>query len=188
MVAYHPVTIHRETTAEAEALFRALRQVEGQILFVYPNSDAGSRELIERTGAFAAERTDTKIFVNLDPATYWSLLAQVDVLIGNSSSGIMEAASFALPVVNVGMRQQGRERARNVIDADADAIAIEAAIARALSGEFRTSLRGMTNPYGDGDAARKIVQVLTSAPLEGLLVKAPAPVPEEPVQGKAGAR
>jgi UDP-N-acetylglucosamine 2-epimerase (non-hydrolysing)/GDP/UDP-N,N'-diacetylbacillosamine 2-epimerase (hydrolysing) len=100
----------------------------------------------------------------------------------------MEAASFALPVVNVGMRQQGRERARNVIDADADAIAIEAAIARALSGEFRTSLRGMTNPYGDGDAARKIVQVLTSAPLEGLLVKAPAPVPEEPVQGKAGAR
>jgi UDP-N-acetylglucosamine 2-epimerase (non-hydrolysing)/GDP/UDP-N,N'-diacetylbacillosamine 2-epimerase (hydrolysing) len=188
MVAYHPVTIHRETTAEAEALFRALRQVEGQILFVYPNSDAGSRELIERTGAFAAERTDTKIFVNLDPATYWSLLAQVDVLIGNSSSGIMEAASFALPVVNVGMRQQGRERARNVIDADADAIAIEAAIARALSGEFRTSLRGMTNPYGDGDAARKIVQVLTSTPLEGLLVKAPAPVPEEPVQGKAGAR
>ena len=101
----------------------------------------------------AATRPHTHIFVNLDAVTYWSLLGNVDAMVGNSSSGIMEAASFALPVVNVGMRQQGRERARNVIDAPAETAAILAAITQALSPEFRESLRGMANPYGDGTAA-----------------------------------
>ena len=178
LVAYHPVTIHRETTREADALFAALNQLRGQILFVYPNSDAGSRQLIERTQSFAAARPNTQIFVNLDAVTYWSLLRCVDVLVGNSSSGIMEAASFALPTVNVGMRQQGRERARNVVDAAPDANAILAAIEQALSPGFRAALTGMTNPYGDGHAAERIVQVLTNADLANLLVKAPVPIPE----------
>jgi UDP-hydrolysing UDP-N-acetyl-D-glucosamine 2-epimerase len=179
LVAYHPVTIHRETTSEADALFKALSEIRGQILFVYPNSDAGSRELIERTQAFAAAREDTRVFVNLDAVTYWSLLGQVDVLIGNSSSGIMEAASFELPVVNVGMRQQGRERAGNVIDVAPDASAIVSAIKKAGEISFRANLRGMVNPYGDGHASERIVQVLTTTPLEGLLVKAPARVRDD---------
>jgi UDP-N-acetylglucosamine 2-epimerase (non-hydrolysing)/GDP/UDP-N,N'-diacetylbacillosamine 2-epimerase (hydrolysing) len=84
----------------------------------------------------------------------------------------MEAASFALPVVNVGFRQKGRERARNVIDAEPSAPAIGAKIAEAGSSSFRDSLAGMTNPYGDGHAAEKIVQVLTSVPLnQELIVK-----------------
>ncbi|WP_263353972.1 UDP-N-acetylglucosamine 2-epimerase [Acidicapsa acidisoli] len=176
LVAYHPVTIHRETTQEAEALFNALQQVQGQILFVYPNSDAGSRQLIERTQSFAAVRPDTHIFVNLDAVTYWSLLQCVDALVGNSSSGIMEAASFALPTVNVGMRQQGRERARNILDAAPETTAILAAIEQALSPAFRASLAGMTNPYGDGHAAKRIVQVLANANLANLLIKAPVPI------------
>jgi UDP-N-acetylglucosamine 2-epimerase (non-hydrolysing)/GDP/UDP-N,N'-diacetylbacillosamine 2-epimerase (hydrolysing) len=179
LVAYHPVTILRETTVEANALFSALAQAPGQVLFVYPNSDAGSHALIERTRALAATRPHTQIFVNLDAVTYWSLLGQVDALIGNSSSGIMEAASFALPAVNVGMRQQGRERARNVIDAPAETAAILGAIAQALAPEFRQSLRGMENPYGDGTAAETIARVLTTVPLEDLLIKPPAPLPEE---------
>src|ERR1700678_1208353 len=178
LVAFHPVTIHRETTQEADALFAALQRVRGQILFVYPNSDAGSRQLIERTRGFAAARADTHIFVNLDAITYWSLLRCVDALVGNSSSGIMESASFALPTVNTGMRQQGRERARNVLDAPADAEAIASIIDRALSSEFRASLAGMTNPYGDGHAAERIVQVLADVNLANLLIKAPVPVPE----------
>ena len=178
LIAYHPVTIHRETTQEADALFTGLQRVRGQILFVYPNSDAGSRQLIERTQAFAAIRPDTHIFVNLDAVTYWSLLRCVDTLVGNSSSGIMESASFALPTVNTGMRQQGRERARNVLDAAADGDAIAAVIEHALSPEFRASLAGMTNPYGDGRAAERIVQVLANANLANLLIKAPVPIPE----------
>jgi len=179
LIAYHPVTVHRETTDEADALFAALHQTSGQILFVYPNSDAGSRQLIERTRAFADSRANAHLFVNLDAVTYWSLLRCVDVLIGNSSSGIMESASFALPTVNVGMRQQGRERARNVIDTTADTAAILAAIEQALSPEFRATLEGMTNPYGDGCAAQRIVRVLAEADLSKLLVKAPVPVPDD---------
>jgi UDP-N-acetylglucosamine 2-epimerase (non-hydrolysing)/GDP/UDP-N,N'-diacetylbacillosamine 2-epimerase (hydrolysing) len=183
LVAYHPVTIERETTREAEAVFAALAAVPEALVMVYPNSDAGSRALVERAQELVLERERigraTRIFVNLDAVTYWSLLGQVRALVGNSSSGIMEAASFALPAVNIGMRQQGRERGRNVIDVAADAGAIEAGIGRALTAEFRESLVGMTNPYGDGHAAERIAEVLATVELDGLLVKAPAPIPGE---------
>ncbi|MGA9060377.1 MAG: UDP-N-acetylglucosamine 2-epimerase [Terracidiphilus sp.] len=178
IAAWHPVTILRDTNAEADAFFAALTRAPGQIVFVYPNADAGSHALIHRANALASTRPRTHVFVNLDAVTYWSLLREADALAGNSSSGIMEAASFALPVVNVGMRQQGRERARNVIDAPADAAAIGAALQRALSPEFRESLAGLTNPYGDGAAAKAIARVLVSVPLDGLLVKQAVPVPQ----------
>ena len=178
LAAWHPVTILRDTNAEADAFFAALAQTPGQLLFVHPNADAGSYALIERTRALAASRPHTHIFVNLDPVTYWSLLGHADALVGNSSSGIMEAASFALPVVNVGIRQQGRERARNVLDAPAETSAIRAAIAQALSPDFRESLRGMANPYGDGTAAETIARVLATVPLDSLLIKQPAPLHE----------
>jgi UDP-N-acetylglucosamine 2-epimerase (non-hydrolysing)/GDP/UDP-N,N'-diacetylbacillosamine 2-epimerase (hydrolysing) len=179
LAAYHPVTILKDTTAEADAFFAALAQTPGQLLFVYPNSDAGSYALIERTKALAATRPHTHIFVNLDAVTYWSLLAQVDAMVGNSSSGIMEAASFALPVVNVGMRQQGRERAPNILDVPPETEAILAGLHRALDPEFRASLQGMTNPYGNGTAATTIARVLTTVDLDGLLIKQPTPLPPD---------
>jgi UDP-hydrolysing UDP-N-acetyl-D-glucosamine 2-epimerase len=178
VVAYHPVTIVRDTTQEADSLFAALREVDAQILFCYPNADAGSHALLERTRAFLSTRSDARVFVNLDSVTYWSLLRQVALLIGNSSSGIMEAASFALPVVNVGFRQKGRERARNVLDAEPETKTILKKIGEAMSLEFRKSLAGMANPYGDGHASEKIVQVLTTVPLsEELLVKRASTTP-----------
>ena len=178
VAAWHPVTILRDTNAEADALFAALAQSPGQLLFVYPNADAGSYALMERTRALAATRPNTHTFVNLDAVTYWSLLGQVDAMVGNSSSGIMEAASFALPVVNVGIRQQGRERARNVIDSPAETTAIIAALQSALNPAFRKKLRGMTNPYGNGTAAKTIADVLATAPIENLLIKQPTPLCE----------
>lgn len=180
LAAWHPVTILNDTNAEADAFLAALAQHRGQLLFVYPNSDAGSHALIERTHALAASRRETHIFVNLDAVTYWSLLGQVDAMIGNSSSGIMEAASFALPVVNVGMRQQGRERARNTLDVPSEGGAIRTALQRALDPSFRLSLKDMPNPYGDGTAAQTIARVLAEVPLEQLLVKAPVPIPASP--------
>jgi UDP-N-acetylglucosamine 2-epimerase (non-hydrolysing)/GDP/UDP-N,N'-diacetylbacillosamine 2-epimerase (hydrolysing) len=179
LAAWHPVTILKDTNAEADAFFSALADTPGQLIFVYPNSDAGGYALIERTRALAATRPHTHIFVNLDAVTYWSLLGNAAALVGNSSSGIMEAASFALPTVNVGIRQQGRERARNIIDSPAETSAILAAIQRALRSEFRETLRGMTNPYGDGTAAATIANVLTTVPLDGLLIKQPTPLPGE---------
>jgi UDP-hydrolysing UDP-N-acetyl-D-glucosamine 2-epimerase len=172
VVAYHPVTMLRDTTGESDALFEALSQLDMQILFCYPNSDAGRYSLLEKTQAFISSYGDARIFVNLDAVTYWSLLRQVTLLVGNSSSGIMEAASLGLPVVNVGFRQQGRERARNVLDAEPSVNSILSKMKEATGPGFREKLSGMVNPYGDGLAAEKIVQVLTTTPLsEELLVK-----------------
>jgi len=182
IVAYHPVTLLRDTTEEADALFDALAEVNSPVLFCYPNADAGSHSLMQRARAFVEQRSGARIFVNLPAVTYWSLLAQASLLVGNSSSGIMEAASFALPVVNVGLRQYGRERARNVLDAEPRADSILEKIAIAQSAAFRESLRGMANPYGDGHAAERIVEVLTTAPLDKLLRKraVPANTPAQP--------
>jgi UDP-N-acetylglucosamine 2-epimerase len=97
----------------------------------------------------------------------------------------METASFQLPTVNIGERQRGRERAANVIDAAANRDAIVAAISHARSGAFRESLRGISNPYGDGTASEKILKVLTSAPLgQELLVKRTAPAKAESAGSK----
>jgi UDP-N-acetylglucosamine 2-epimerase (non-hydrolysing)/GDP/UDP-N,N'-diacetylbacillosamine 2-epimerase (hydrolysing) len=172
LVSYHPVTLADDTLHETDALFSALAQTPGQLFFCYPNADAGSRALIERTRSFLAERGSGRVFVNLDVVTYWSLLRQVELFVGNSSSGIMETGSVALPTVNVGMRQQGRERGPNVLDAAANTADILAVIDKARSAEFRALLKGMTNPYGDGEASEKIVSVLTEVKLgQDLLLK-----------------
>jgi UDP-hydrolysing UDP-N-acetyl-D-glucosamine 2-epimerase len=171
IVAYHPVTIAHDTTYEASALFAALSERSEQILFCYPNADAGSRSLIEQSRRFLGARADGRIFVNLSAVVYWSLLANVDLMVGNSSSGIMETASLRLPTVNVGLRQHGRERARNVLDAKADKQSILEKIEEARCNRFRSSLEGMTNPYGDGHAAERILEVLTSVSLEEDLLR-----------------
>jgi UDP-hydrolysing UDP-N-acetyl-D-glucosamine 2-epimerase len=172
VVAYHPVTLLQDTNAEGEEQFTALARIPHQLIFCHPNADAGSRDLRERIRSFLAVRGNGHLFVNLPAIEYWSLLRYVDLMIGNSSSGIMESASFALPTVNVGMRQQGRERARNVLDAEPTAASILGQVEKATSDSFRVSLSGMMNPYGEGHAAERIVEVLTTLPSrERLLLK-----------------
>jgi len=176
LVAYHPTTIARDTIREADAVFAALESISGQLLFCYPNADAGSRALIARAREFLDRRGNGQVLVNLDPIAYWSLLRSANLLLGNSSSGIMEAASFAIPAVNVGIRQRGREHGRNVLDADATVESILACVATANDAGFRASLAGMDNPYGDGHAAERIAAVLASIPLgEELLIKRAPP-------------
>jgi UDP-N-acetylglucosamine 2-epimerase (non-hydrolysing)/GDP/UDP-N,N'-diacetylbacillosamine 2-epimerase (hydrolysing) len=170
VIAYHPVTLLPDTNAEADELFAALDRIRHRLIFCHPNADAGGRDLSERIRAFLGRRGRGHLFVNLPAIEYWSLLRHADLLVGNSSSGIMESASFALPTVNVGMRQQGRERARNVLDAEPVAASILEQVKKAGSPSFRESLSGMTNPYGDGCAAERIVQVLTTLPARDRLL------------------
>ena len=179
VVAYHPVTILKDTTSEADAIFTALETLPGQIIFCYPNADAGSHQLMARIRSFCGTHCGAHLFVNLPSIAYWSLLRESTVLLGNSSSGIMEAASFALPVVNIGMRQQGRERGPNILDAEPTVDSIRNQLAVAQQAAFRESLRSMTNIYGDGHAAERIVSVLTSTPLDNLLHKRAQPTPPE---------
>lgn len=181
LVACHPVTLAESPTGETDALYQALGALPHQTLFCFPNADMGSRELIDRARAFCARRPAARLFVNLNPVLYWSLLRQVSVLVGNSSSGIMETASLGLPTVDIGDRQRGRQRPANVLHARPEADEILDRIAQALDPGFRASLCDLENPYGDGRAAERIVRILASAPLgEVLLRKAPTPPMPEP--------
>jgi UDP-N-acetylglucosamine 2-epimerase (non-hydrolysing)/GDP/UDP-N,N'-diacetylbacillosamine 2-epimerase (hydrolysing) len=177
VVAWHPTTIAPDTLRETDAFFDALSALDRQLLFCFPNADAGSRALIERATRFCEGHAGAHLFVNLPAVEYFALLRHAGLMLGNSSSGIMETPSLRLPAVNVGMRQQGRERARNVIDAEASRDAILDAVAVACSASFRESLAGMENPYATVDSARRIVRILRDAPLgDTMLVKRAVPI------------
>ena len=188
VVAWHPVTLLRDPAAESNSLFEALERAAAQrahpdaepIVFCFPNADAGREEIIAQTREFCRRHSAAELFINLEHRDYWAMLKSARLLIGNSSSGIMESPALALPCVNIGDRQAGRERAANLVDAAANAEAIEAAIARALNPAFRESLNGMRNPYGDGDTAARIAQLLREVDLgPALLRKRALPLNDE---------
>lgn len=162
---YHPVTMLANTVEEAKEVFETLRNLDQQLVFVYPNADAGGRELIQMAVRVAAEHGNARVLVNLEHRVYLSLLKNAGVLVGNSSSGIIESTSLGIPVVNIGIRQRGREHATNVLDVPAKRRAIQAAVREALAPDFRRSVQGLENPYGSGRAAQTISKVLAAAPL-----------------------
>lgn len=166
VVAMHPTTWLDDTAEEARALFAALESEPTPTVFCFPNADAGHSPIIELARDYCRRHRDAELFVNLGALDYWGLLAQARMLVGNSSSGIMETPSLALPCVNVGIRQRGRERAANIVDVPAEPGAILEGLARADSQSFRHGLVGMHNPYGDGRAARLIARVLRETPLD----------------------
>jgi len=177
VVAYHPVTMMEDTTAEFEHLLSALNCFSLPLIFVYPNADAGSRLLVSRSREFAQLGSNARVFVNLEHNTFLSLLSRAAVMVGNSSSGIMESTSIGLPTVNIGLRQQGREHAENVLDARAEAEDIVAKMRIALTPEFRQKIKNVENPYGDGCASQRILRVLREVQLgPSLLIKAPVEV------------
>jgi UDP-N-acetylglucosamine 2-epimerase (non-hydrolysing)/GDP/UDP-N,N'-diacetylbacillosamine 2-epimerase (hydrolysing) len=137
----------------------------------YPNADTAGRTIIERIEAFAASRPRVRLVKSLGDLLYLSLLTHADAMVGNSSSGIIEAPSFGLPAVNVGSRQRGRLRGPNVIDVGASRDEILRGIEVALAPGFRERLRGIPNPYGDGRAAPRIVRVLREVLLDAQLIQ-----------------
>ena len=177
VVGCHPETLEDDSTKWTAALFDALSGLDGQIVFCFPNADAGSRAVITRARRFTEDRTNAHLVVNLPAPEYWALMGVADLLIGNSSSGVMEAASLRKAAINIGSRQDGRQHGPNVIDVSADSEAIVAAVDQALSEPFQQMLSSVENPYGDGHASERIVQVLTTTALgKALLVKRAAPL------------
>lgn len=171
LVTFHPETLnYRNTAAHCAELLAALDRARLPCVFTYPNADAQGRAIAVAIEGFAAARKHCRVVRNLGTDAYLSLMARTAAMVGNSSSGIIEAASFRLPVVNIGDRQRGRLRPANVIDVAPERAAIEAAIQRAVDTAFRASLNGLKNPYGDGRAAERIVAVLRSVELGHALV------------------
>ncbi|MFH1996880.1 MAG: UDP-N-acetylglucosamine 2-epimerase [Candidatus Omnitrophota bacterium] len=174
-ITYHPITLEADKgVSMLTELFQALVQTKGIYWVVNSSSgDIGGRMITERIKSFVKRNPGRAVFYkNLGQKTYFSLLKHASVMVGNSSSGIIESPSFHLPAVNVGDRQRGRVRAANVIDIrKCQKSAIAKAIQKAVSPKFKASLKRLKNPYGNGDASRKIVAKLKEIPLNEQLLK-----------------
>lgn len=147
----------------------ALTALGLQTVFTYPNTDSGYEAIVEALASWQP-RTNLRVVPHLGQLRYLSLMREAAVVVGNSSSGILEAPSFGVPVVNVGTRQHRRTRAGNVIDVPCDRQAIENAIERALHDpEFRDRLSTCRNPYGDGCCAERTCDILRRLRLDSHL-------------------
>ena len=156
LVTFHPVTLEPEEGVRQQAeLLAALAELpEDTVLwFTRPNADTGGRSLAQALDAWAAGRANVRVFSSLGQLRYLSLMAQVDAVAGNSSSGLYEAPSFRVPTINIGDRQRGRTAPESVIQCEPE----RAAIAAALEQSQGLDCSAVVNPYGDGDAAPRIV-------------------------------
>lgn len=163
LVTFHPATLEENTRVSSfNELLSALDNFKGlKIIFTKPNADAGSLRISRMIDDYVSKNKDrTKAFISLGTLRYLSLMKNVDAVIGNSSSGIIEAPSFGKPTVNIGDRQKGRLRAKSVIDSKPRMKQISGAIRKALSPEFTKFCKGVNNPYGKGNTAGKIYQVI----------------------------
>jgi UDP-hydrolysing UDP-N-acetyl-D-glucosamine 2-epimerase len=167
-VTFHPASLDPDSAGgQADELCRALASSfgdRGTVIITLPNDDPGNEAVRERLSSLASERDNFHTFVSLGSLGYLSLLRSADVVIGNSSSAILEAPSFGLPAVNVGERQRGRLMGENVISSEAEAGAIAAAIERALDPSFRERIREMKSPFGDGEVSTRILAAIVAAP------------------------
>lgn len=162
LITYHPVTLDvQNTEVQMKNLLDAISKFDAKYIFTYPNADYGNKIIIDKINQFKQNYDNVYIFHNLGQVKYLSLMKYSDVMIGNSSSGIIEAPSFKLPVVNVGDRQKGRLRNKNIIDVNCNEDEIIDGIHKALyDNEFKRGLNNMVNLYGDGYSSKKVVNVL----------------------------
>ena len=142
-----------------------------ELIFTLPNADTESRELIHMLEQFAVQHAHAHVFASLGQMRYLSCMAHVDGVVGNSSSGLLEAPSFGVGTINIGDRQRGRLQAQSVINCLSDRQSISAALQRLYGEEFRSGLGSMRNPYGDGGASERILQTLKAIVLDDLLKK-----------------
>ena len=174
IITFHPVTLENNTAAEqfSELLAALDEYPEAGLIFTKPNSDTFGRSIITMIDQYVQYNPRRAVaFPSLGQLRYLSALAHIDVVIGNSSSGLIEAPSFKVPTINIGDRQRGRIKALSVIDTFPERTSISAAITKALNPEFRNSLQSMENPYGKGGASYRIKEVLKDFDLSSILKK-----------------
>jgi GDP/UDP-N,N'-diacetylbacillosamine 2-epimerase (hydrolysing) len=165
LFTFHPETLHEEKISkDIDTILDLLKKFRFNILFTYANADFGGKVINKKLEGFCQiNEKKYKVVKNLGQLRYLSAMRNVDFLVGNSSSGIIEAASFEKPVVNIGDRQKGRLKGENVIDCDVDSL--EKAIEIANSKDFKKSIASMNNIYGSGNAADIILDRIINEPL-----------------------
>jgi UDP-N-acetylglucosamine 2-epimerase (non-hydrolysing)/GDP/UDP-N,N'-diacetylbacillosamine 2-epimerase (hydrolysing) len=172
LVVHHPITTLKDRGySHMKELFLALDTLKKQTILMYPNCDAGSKKFIDLIKTYE-NKPYLHVFKNLSHKAYLNLMNVSDVMVGNSSSGIIEAPSFKIPVINIGTRQQGRERSENIIDVKAEKHAIQSAIEYALSNtSFLEKVKTCKNRFGDGKASERIVKILKQVQIDETLVQ-----------------
>lgn len=179
VLTFHPETLgHADPSMQIGELLDAAARIKTQLVFTYPGNEPGSDAIITAIDSFCDKNPNAQAHSSLGRRRYLNLLRHADCVIGNSSSGLVEAASFQRPVVNVGDRQKGRMAPENVISVAARSDLISEAWQRAMSPEFKQAVASMSNPYGDGKAAQRICDVLAETSLgDELLIKVFQDVP-----------
>ncbi len=172
IVTYHPVTLeYQETELQIKELLDAVGKSGLDLVFTGSNTDTNAHVIADRIRYFAQGNNRARIVESFGTRAYFSLMKYASAMVGNSSSGVIEAASFRLPVVNVGNRQKGRLHGKNVIDVGNSSSEVLAGIQQALAPSFRQGLRDLVNPYGDGHAADRIAEVLRRVQLGRRLIQ-----------------
>ena len=173
LVTYHPTTLEDgKAEIQIKALLMALaRFPDFGILFTMPGADKENSIIWTNIQTFVRQNHRSKAFLALGSRLYLSVMKEVDAVVGNSSSGLLEAPVLNKPVVNIGSRQQGRMRASTVIDCGNETSSIQMAIQRALSRRFQSSCRRTKNPHGKGGVAKKIVKILQNTLQHEILIK-----------------
>ncbi len=171
LVLVHPETLRPETSYDnMRAVLGAMRERKLRSIVVWPCSDHGYQGILDAIHEVEGDPLFS-VYKNIDAPDFWGLQSEASVFVGNSSAGLIEAPYFDLPVVNIGLRQIGRERGANVIDVpEVNVMSLRAALDRALSAEFRAQLRGNpVRPFGNGKSAERMVQVLKTVTLDRTL-------------------
>jgi len=169
LVVQHPVTEEYDfADKQMEETLKAVNEFDAEVILILPNSDAGNKELNKIINKY--KTPNYHIFRNLPRADYASFMKYCNIMIGNSSSGIMEAPSFKIPVVNIGRRQIGRQQDENVINVLHDARQIALAIKQALSPKFKEKFKNCKNLYGDGKSSQRILDILKNIKIDEKLI------------------
>ena len=174
VVTFHPVTLEiKNTKRYIDNLIFALKKFnDSNIIITYPNSDEGSEIIIDAINKFESENSNVKVFKSLGIKLYLSVIKKCAVVVGNSSSGIVEAPYFKIPVVNIGNRQQGRLMAANIINCGYEKEEIYSSIEKALTSEFKEKVKKNTiSLYGNGNSSEKIVEILEDIKIDDRLLK-----------------
>lgn len=162
LFAYHPVTTEEQNLMDIKKKLETLISTGMILIIIMPNSDAGSDQLVKLYQEFSKATSGVYMITSFEQLDYLTVLKHAKVLVGNSSSGIIEAASFKIPVINIGTRQYGRERSANVVDITANSNELSNALSHVLSEEFQENLKTVTNVYEKKNTSSSIVNVLKS--------------------------
>lgn len=174
LITFHPATLDFSTSPaqQMQELLCALDTLEDtRLIFTMPNADPGGRELSEMVQRYVASHPNARAYTSLGQLRYLSCIRHVDGVVGNSSSGLIEAPALRKGTINIGERQRGRLKAGSVIDCPTDRASIVTALKRLYSSDFQAQLSHVRNPYGEAGACARIVEVLESHPLDSILKK-----------------